>query len=412
MRWAGVATVLAVVAPALAAQQTARPDPPRAGTLEAEVHYATGGDAWFSTNKPAYVALFDVSRGGVSQLYPTFSGQATELSGTSVRVEMRSAAALPGVAAFGGSSLVTLNTPVGGANAAGWPHTLLLVASSMPLRVGNMWTSNVAINNDLVRTHQWNDLDTDAGIAAVVDLVRPLDGGAEIATDRVQLATPARYASSLAYDPTHTAVGYSCWDANRQFISPVPQLGASCVGLREFPAKGPRNAAVNALPPAGATDTARGVAFRTARASAAAVAAPTSAAPRISEQKHGDVQSISDPAEIRAFMERMKSRQAVEAAPAVGAERGHDRARDGMPSGTRSGRMNPRNADGSPAYGGAGATVPHSDQSREAGPRAAEPRPTTPATEHAPAAPRPATAASSVPRRASPAPVKQPNERY
>lgn len=401
MRWTRIAAVLAVAAPALAAQQTARPDPPRAGSLEAEVHYTTGGDAWFSTNKPAYVALFDVSRGGVSQLYPTFTAQATELSGTSVRVEMRSSAPLPGAASFGGSSLVPLNTPVAATNASAWPHTLLLVASTMPLRIGNTWTTNIAINNELVRSHQWNELDTDAGIDAVVELVRPADWGAEVATDRVQLATPARYASALAYDPTQTAVGYTCWDANRQFISPVPQLGASCVALREFPPSGARNAARTALPPAGAADTARRVASRAGRA-----AATTPVAPRVSEQQHGDVQSISDPAEIRKFMENMKARQATQGAAGGTREPRSERAHDGMPATERSGGTNRRNADGSPAYGGSAGGASRINQGRgEARPRVEEQaRPQRP-----PQAPSGSHAETAHPA-APPAPIKPANE--
>ena len=47
MRLMRMATVLAVVPVALAAQQTARPDAQNPGALEAEVQYATGGDARF-----------------------------------------------------------------------------------------------------------------------------------------------------------------------------------------------------------------------------------------------------------------------------------------------------------------------------------------------------------------------------
>ena len=133
------------------------------------------------------------------QLYPTFTQQATELSGTSARVELRSQAGT------GRSSLVSLN-----------------------LRVGSSWATNIAINNDLVRDHRWNDLDNDDGIAAVIDLVRPLDWGAEVATDRVQSATPVIYASSLSHDPSQMGTGYSCTDANHTFTSSVPMLGASC----------------------------------------------------------------------------------------------------------------------------------------------------------------------------------------
>ncbi|MFI5232218.1 MAG: hypothetical protein ACHQSE_06870 [Gemmatimonadales bacterium] len=403
MRLTRIAALLAgvVVPMALAAQQAARPDAPRPEALEAEVHYATGGDAWFSTNKAAYVALFDVSRGGVTQLYPTFSAQATELSGTSVRVEMRSAAALPGAGPFSGSSLVALNTPVGGASAAGWPHTLLLVASTQPLRIGSSWASNIAINNDLVRNHQWNDLDTDAGIAAVVDLVRPLDWGAEVATDRVPLATPARYASSLAYDPNRVAVGYSCMDADRQFISPVPQLGAYCVALREFPARtGTVNASTVAATAGGTADSTRRVVLQ------AHGAATGPAAPRISEQKHGDVQSISDPNDIRKFMESMKARQATHGA-ADGAMESRSGPRDGTPASERSGAgANGRNAEGSPASGGSAGGASRINQGREARPRIEQQaKPQRPAD--APSGSRAETARPS----ASAAPIKPQNER-
>ncbi|MGH7655930.1 MAG: hypothetical protein ACREN6_14835 [Gemmatimonadaceae bacterium] len=382
MRLTRMAAVLAVVPVALAAQQTARPDAPHPGALEAEVHYATGGDAWFSTNRPAYVALFDVSRGGVTQLYPTFSAQATELSGTSVRVEMRSAAPLPRAAALGGSSLVTLNTPA--ANTA-WPHTLLLVASTMPLRVGSTWDSNIAINNDLVRNHQWNSLDTDAGIAAVVDLVRPLDWGAEVATDQAQLATPAQYASSLAYDPNQTAIGYSCVDGSRNFTSLTPQLGADCVPVRSFPA---RAGAVNAstiASPAGSVDTTRGQLQSRA-------AQPARGTSRISEQKHGDVQSISDPNEIRKFMENMNGRRTTHGAADGSKEPRSERPRDGMHAGGRSGGMNRQNADGSPSRGGSAGGASHADQGRTAHPRVEEQ-----------AKPHPPAASSAAPAHGKPA---------
>ena len=394
MRLTRIAAVVVIVPALLAAQETARPDTPRVGALEAQIHYATGGDAWFLTNKPAYVALFDVSRGGVAQLYPTFSAQATELSGTSVRVEMRSPAPLGG-GPFGGSSLVPLTVSAASMTAAGWPHTLLLVASTMPLRISNSWSSNIAINNDLVREHRWNDLDTDAGIASIVDLVRPQDWGAEVATDQVALATPARYTASLSYDPNRNAVTYSCVDATRSFLSPVALLGASCVALREFPASTALNAARAsvAAAPNGAVDTAR--APSQTRASARGTS-------RISEQKQADVRSINDPAEIRKFIESMKGGQAGQGPSGEPAASRHDHERDAMPASGRSGGMNARNADGSPAYGGSGGAAAHNNQEREAHHRDVEMKPATP-----PAAQRPSPAPSTPP----PTPIKPSTER-
>lgn len=391
MRLMRISAVLAIVPAVLAAQETARVDAPQPGALEAEVHYATGGDAWFSTNKPAYVALFDVSRGGVAQLYPTFSAQAAELSGTSVRVELRSPAALNG-GPFA-SSLVPLTSPAASMNAAGWPHTLLLVASTKPLRISNSWSSNIAINNDLVREHHWNDLDTDAGVAAVVELVRPQDWGAEVATDEVALATPARYTASLTYDPNLNAVAYSCIDATRSFLSPVAQLGADCVPIREFPGSSALNAANAAIAagPNRAVDSAR--VPSQARASAAGTS-------RISEQKRPDVRSISDPAEIRKFMESMKSGQTNGAA--ASSRHGHER--DGMPTGGRSGSTNGRSPDGAPAYEGSSAPAARNDQDRDVRRRDVDMKPPTP-----PAAQKPTAAPSTPPP--PQAPIKPANER-
>lgn len=293
MRGIRIAGVLAVVAPALAAQTVVPTEASRAVALTAEVHYGTAGDAWISTNKPAYVALFDVSRGGVTQLYPVFSEQAAERSGPSLRVELRSA-----MAGTGRSSLVSLNSPALGANAQGWPHTLLLVASTQPLRVGNSWTTNISLNNALVRDHDWNSLTNEAGIDAVIGLVRPLDGGAEVVTDEAQTATPAVYASSLSHDPNEVVLGYNCYDATRMFASPTPVLGASCFPTRDLGSNALASRSVH--PATGApTDTTRVVATSTRPA--------TSGTARVSVDKKPDVQSISDPAAIRKFMEDVKS---------------------------------------------------------------------------------------------------------
>ena len=329
MRVMRIAVVLAVAAQPLAAQAAVQAQTSRAGALTAEIHYTTAGDAWFETSRPAYVALFDVSRGGVAQLYPTFTQQATELSGTSVRVDLRSR--------FAGPGLVSLSTPSPALDAQGWPHTLLLVASTMPLRVGNSWTTNIALNNDLVRDHQWNTLSTDEGVAAVIRLVRPLDWGAEVVTDQVQTATPVMYASSLTHDPTTVGIAYSCNDAMHTFVSLTPMLGASCVAIRGMPATGLAAMASASAKPGGvgAPDTAHVVATSVRPAGTT----------RISDQKHADVQSISDPAAIRQFMERLKTGRGTDGSATTGSQGGqmrdqprpqqHDPAHDAAPAARR-----------------------------------------------------------------------------
>lgn len=323
MRWLRIAGVLAVVAPALAAQTAGQSNAPRAVALTAEVDYGTAGDAWITTNKPAYVALFDVSRGGVTQLYPMFTQEAEQLSGTSLRVDLHSQRA-----SQGRSALVSLNTPQASTSAQGWPHTLLLVASTMPLRVGSMWDSNITLNNDLVRDHDWNTLNTDEGVAAVIGLVRPVDWGAEVVTSELQTATPAVYASSLAHDPNQTALGYSCWDANHTFTSITPVAGASCFAVREFPASTVAARVVPPRGPVGTVDTAR--VLSTSRHPAASA---TSGSPRVSTNRQSDVQSISDPAAIRKFMEAYRSGNAANADGGPGAA-GHPSDASGARAGS------------------------------------------------------------------------------
>src|SRR5437879_4118076 len=131
MRPSAVAVMFALVAPVLAAQQATVKSAAAPGDLDAELHYPAGQNAWIATNKPAYVALFEVSRSGVAQIYPTFSAQAEYPTGS-----QRRAIDVPYANLFGGS----LGSSLTGLHAAtlqdgGWPHMLLLVASTSPLRV-------------------------------------------------------------------------------------------------------------------------------------------------------------------------------------------------------------------------------------------------------------------------------------
>lgn len=363
MRTTLIAGVLAVVAPALAAQTVVQSEAPRAAALTAEVHYGTAGDAWITTNKPAYVALFDVSRGGVTQLYPVFSEQAAELAGPSLRVELRSP-----MAGTGRSSLVSLNGPGLGANAQGWPHTLLLVASTQPLRVGNSWTTNISLNNALVRDRDWNSLTTDAGVDAVIGLVRPTDGRAEVVTDEAQTATPALYASSLSHDPNFTVLGYNCYDATSMFVSLTPVLGASCFPTRDLSSNALASRSVHAAAGPASTDTTR-VLSTNARPAASGTS-------RISTNRQPDVQSISDPAAIRKFMEDIKATRGTADASGSGAPRGgqHPNAfRDANGAQNREVHRDGvnaahRNGDGPQAR-------PESHQQQDAHPRSVEVRP-------------------------------------
>lgn len=293
MRPSRIAALLVLAAAPLTAQQ--------AGKLKVELHYATGGDAWVATSKPAYVALFDISRAGVSQLYPIFSAQAQMQAGVERRVNLHVPAPLPVTETPWSSSLVALSA-VPRTNLQ-WPHILLVVASTSPLRVGNAWASNVSINHSLFQEHHFTDTETDEGINALVEMVRPLDPEAEVVLDRIEAISQSVNAGSsyASFDPNKVALGYDCVDGNNEYFSVVPNMGANCTALREIPRTllSPNaNASVATVTP-GKADT-------------ASVSAK--------QRKQPDTQNISDPAQIRAFVDAMKPRgsNAFKAAAAVG----------------------------------------------------------------------------------------------
>ncbi|HEV8409057.1 MAG TPA: hypothetical protein VGQ30_01025, partial [Gemmatimonadaceae bacterium] len=290
MRVIRIASAVSLFASVLAAQQTA-PSARHEGKLEAEVHFTTDGSTWFTTNMPAYVALFDVSRTGATQLYPTFSAQARVPAGTFRDVALRFPAALPG---YGGQS--SSLTPIAFAGTTrtggGWPHTLLLVASTAPLRVGNPTETNISLNNKLFQEHHFTDVETEEGIKAIVALVSPVDSYADVVTDQVASLPGAvrALALSASYDPSRVSVGYSCHDGNNTFYSAVPQLGASCTALRE-------------IPPGLMHPAVPGPVVNASVASAKVDSANAS----VKRSPVGESRNISDPEEIKRFMETLRS---------------------------------------------------------------------------------------------------------
>jgi hypothetical protein len=285
MRPSRIAALLVLAAAPLASQQAAK--------LDVELHYATSGDAWVTTTKPAYIAVFDISRTGVSQLYPQFTEQAEMQAGVERQVNLHSPAPLPGAS---NSSLVALSTPTGGSTSIPrWPHTLLVVASSEPLRVGNAVSSNIAINHTLYQEHHFTDTETEQGIAALVDMVRPLDPGAEVALDRIEaISTSVNAGSSYAsYDPNKVAIGYECVDGNSEYFAVVPNAGAYCTPVKTVPRPVPTpavNASVVAANAPGTVDSARAA----------------------KNLKTPDARSINNPDDIRRFIEANVNRRAVD----------------------------------------------------------------------------------------------------
>jgi hypothetical protein len=209
------------------------------------------------------------------------------------KVDLMLSPTLPSVAAVTpGMSLVALSS--GGASlAGGWPRILLLVASTSPLRVDNWWSSSFAINQQLFGQRHWTDVQTEEGIDALVQLVRPLDPSAEVAVDRVDaISQPVFATTMLAYDPNRVALGYSCSTAGSSFISPTPLAGAECIALRNLPPTLPGLNAMSVI--AAKVDT----------------SARTPSKPAISESRN-----ISDPAEIRRFIESQRVQQSAASSP-------------------------------------------------------------------------------------------------
>jgi hypothetical protein len=298
MRVIRVASALSLFASVLAAQQTAPAAASPSGKLQAEVHFTTDGSTWFTTNMPAYVAMFDVSRTGVVQLYPTFSAQASVPAGTFRDVALRFPAALPPTAAQPAALTPVSVAGTTGAN-YGWPHTLLLVASTAPLRVGNPVESNISMNNKLLQQHHYKDVETPEGIKAIVAMVSPVDSYADVVTDQISSlpGSVRALASNATYDPNRAGVGYMCQDATHTFYSVVSQLGASCSALRVMPPGGAN--ASSELPSVPLTTP--GPVTQTKVVAADSVKAAVKRSPG------AETQNISDPAAIKRFMESLRN---------------------------------------------------------------------------------------------------------
>lgn len=291
MRLTRVAAFAALFGSVLSAQ-TPRRQASNNGALEADLHYAAGSDTWVSTNKPAFVALFDVSRTGISQVYPTFSAQAAYPIGNEHRLVSVGQGGIGVVGSsglFGGGSLYS-NASWGG-GVGGWPHTLLLVASTSPLRVSSPWSTNLDLNHKLIQRHLI-DLQMDSGIETIIDMIRPLDPDAEMAYDRVDgiQARAAQYLAMDGFGASHP-VGPTFINCSLVDYTQLSTIGTGMllrpVCLNPFP----KPPTVPIVPP---KDTTTGT----------TIATPASATRRVTETRN-----ISDPEEIRRFMESQTGRR-------------------------------------------------------------------------------------------------------
>src|SRR5471032_2612582 len=134
MRLTSVAAFAALFGSVVSAQTPAR-QVSNKGALEADLHYASGTDTWASTNKPAFVVLFVVTRTSISQIYPTYAAQGAYPVNTEHRLVSIGQAGPYSPEALGG--LYSSSVSGGRTSVGAWPQTLLLVASTSPLRVSS-----------------------------------------------------------------------------------------------------------------------------------------------------------------------------------------------------------------------------------------------------------------------------------
>lgn len=188
MRIVRALTLTLLVALPLASQQPTVVRQPTAAPLSARLNYSGSGYISFESNRPAYVALFDVTHSGLRQLYPESRYQA-ELATTFRYVDTP--------IAHGGSGF---RSPLFWNAMYGWSgygfgnylaspqwHTLLLVASTSPLTMGYAMANELKLSNALYRQGLGFRMDTDEGFSAIVSQLSPTEADAEVTMDWIDV---------------------------------------------------------------------------------------------------------------------------------------------------------------------------------------------------------------------------------
>ncbi len=158
-RLSALSLALLLAAP-LAAQQS--------GDLTAHLYDGGGTIMSFEVSKPAYTAIFDVTRTSIRLVYPYSAAQSREVRAT---VQARAGTMMAfSEASFTGNDFLS-------------NHTLVLVASSQPLRLGTPWTTPELAGHSIERAGYFGNMDSPDAIDALVDFVSPADPNAEVAVD-------------------------------------------------------------------------------------------------------------------------------------------------------------------------------------------------------------------------------------
>ncbi|MBI1808457.1 MAG: hypothetical protein HYR75_01055 [Gemmatimonadetes bacterium] len=211
MRLARLALLALTLGAPLRAQDVT---PASTAPLTATLHFASYGDMWFDSNRPAYFAVFELSSQNLYQLYPTWGRQGQDALTT---------AYAPSAATYGRPNLYFAQRQIyydrmwsyatyPGRSYLGEMHTLLLVASTRPLNIGSPLEAD-RLQWTLARQGHAFDLDRDSGIDALVALVTPGASDDEVAVD-MMMVDPSQVWGANAYDASG-ATGLSLYCPGR-----------------------------------------------------------------------------------------------------------------------------------------------------------------------------------------------------
>ena len=303
-RMAPLGTVLALQ---LAAQET---------TLEARLLYNGYGAPSFEINKPAYVALFEVNTTQVIQLYPSRVGQLHQLIGEGRTFFSPQDLAFvrrvntgfwydPFQLQYAAYSAYGMNGRYLPVFYGRERRALFLVGSTEPLDLGAPLTSQARINRALAAQGHHFDLSRESGLDALVALVAPTRAGGEVVSDFQFFPDEVR---DYAYD------AFYGW--NQTYVSSCGRFGAVPVySAWAFGPLCPSGVVVETrpLPPAPGTPGAPGSPPSTPGGggceSVGGVPVSCGGTPPEPIGPQGGSKKITDPEQIRAFLDDMRDHQ-------------------------------------------------------------------------------------------------------
>jgi hypothetical protein len=327
MRIARMVPLVALLALPLFAQEPA---------LDARLVYSGFGTPSFEINKPAYVALFEVSASGVMQLYPSRTSQLHQLMGEGrtffspqdmAFIERMNQGFMfdpfsQSVFASNYSmhSMYSMYSSGYSIYSSGgrWSNTiftygrrgLFLVVSSEPLALGAPITTQIRLNHALYAQGHHFDLNRESGLDALTALVTSTSATAEIATDFVPILEQYGTLADGFFS------GYETYLTNCGRFGAIPVIDAWRYG-----ALCSAGVIVQAVPPLPATPGTPGTPAPGTPGSPVAPGTTGGCGPQYGSEivpctgstggtvgPQGEVTRISDPERIRAFLDEMRDR--------------------------------------------------------------------------------------------------------